>query len=400
MDLLTDTVFAREPTPLALLREPLLDHNVALFARWCREHGVLAAPHAKTHMARELVERQLAAGAWGMTVATVAQATHVASWGVERLIVASEVVDAVGLDRLVALARDRSLVLFADSPAGVEAAAAAVARAGDAAPLRLVVELGHPGGRTGVRDVDCGERLAEVIAATDGVALAGVGAFEGTIAGDGAADAVVAFLGEVRRLAERLATAGLLPDDAIVTAGGSVHPHRVASVLDADWAREHGLRTVVRSGCYVSHDAGIYDAESPFGSVHAVGDERLLPALEVWGTVISVPEPLLAILNVGRRDVSYDAGLPVPIWRRRDGERTALRDAEVVALNDQHAYVRLGLPGALRVGDLVGCGISHPCTTFDRWRRITLVDDGDCPVGEVETAFDRQRGVDHGSRRV
>lgn len=390
MDLLTEheTVFAREATPLALLREPLLAHNVALFARWCREHGVLAAPHAKTHMAPALIERQLAAGAWGMTVATVAQATRLAEWGVERLIVASEVVDPVGLDRLVAIARDRELRLFVDSVVGVEAAAAAVARAGDAAPLRLVVELGHLGGRTGVRDVDSGVRLAEVIAATDGVALAGVGAFEGTIAGDGAGDAVVAFLGGVRTLAERLSAAGLLPDDAIVTAGGSVHPHRVASVLDAGWATEHGLRTVVRSGCYVSHDVGVYDAESPFGSVHAVGDERLLPALEVWGTVISVPEPLLAILNVGRRDVSYDAGLPKPTWRRRDGDRVLLRGAEVTALNDQHAYVRLDLPGTLQIGDLVGCGISHPCTTFDRWRRITLVDAGDCPVGEVETAFD------------
>lgn len=390
MDLLSaesETVFAREATPLALLREPLLAHNVALFAHWCREHGVLAAPHAKTHMARALVDRQLAAGAWGMTVATVAQAAELAGWGVERLIVASEVVDPVGLDRLVAIARDRSLALFADSVSGVEAAAAAVARAGRAAPLRLIVELGHPGGRTGVRDVACGERLAEVIAETDGVELAGVGAFEGTIAGDGAAEAVVAFLRDVRELAERLARAGRLPDDAIVTAGGSVHPHRVASVLDAAWSREHGLRTVVRSGCYVSHDAGVYDAESPFGSVHAVSDERLLPALEVWGTVISVPEPLLAIVNVGRRDVSYDAGLPVPIWRRREGERTALRGAVVTGLNDQHAYVRLDLPGTLRVGDLVGCGISHPCTTFDRWRRITLVDARDCPVGELETAF-------------
>lgn len=387
MDLLNETVFTREATPLALLREPRLTHNVALFARWCREHGVLAAPHAKTHMARALVDRQLEAGAWGMTVATVAQAERLAGWDVERLIVASEVVDPVGLDRLVALARDRSVAVFADSVAGVEAAAAAVARAGDAAPLRLIVELGHPGGRTGVRDVACGERLAEVIAATDGVTLAGVGAFEGTIAGDGAADAVVTFLRDVRALAERLARAGSLPDDAIVTAGGSVHPHRVASVLDADWAREHGVRTVVRSGCYVSHDVGVYDAESPFGSVHAVGDERLLPALEVWGTVISVPEPLLAILNVGRRDVSFDAGLPVPVWRRRDDERTVLRGAAVTALNDQHAYLRLDLPGTLRVGDLVGCGISHPCTTFDRWRRITLVDERDCPVGEVETAF-------------
>ena len=130
MDLLNETVFTREPTPLAVLREPLLAHNVALFARWCREHGVLAAPHAKTHMARALVDRQLAAGAWGMTVATVAQATELAAWDVERLIVASEVVDPVGLDRLVAIARDRWLALFVDSVAGVEAAAAAVFDAG------------------------------------------------------------------------------------------------------------------------------------------------------------------------------------------------------------------------------------------------------------------------------
>jgi D-serine dehydratase len=102
----------------------------------------------------------------------------------------------------------------------------------------------------------------------------------------------------------------------------------------------------------------------------------LQAALTVWAVVQSVPEDGLAILAVGRRDVSYDLALPVPVAQ---APRGASQPSPVPghwaisALNDQHAYLRTG-SDVLQVGDRIALGISHPCTTFDKWRWMPVVD--------------------------
>jgi D-serine deaminase-like pyridoxal phosphate-dependent protein len=109
----------------------------------------------------------------------------------------------------------------------------------------------------------------------------------------------------------------------------------------------------------------------------------------VWGVVLSRPEPDLAIVGLGKRDVPFDIELPIPeLTASRTG---ALRDVRgtltVFALNDQHAYARVAPGTELAVGELVGCGISHPCLAFDRWPLIPLVDDDYTVVGGIRTFF-------------
>jgi D-serine deaminase-like pyridoxal phosphate-dependent protein len=55
-------------------------------------------------------------------------------------------------------------------------------------------------------------------------------------------------------------------------------------------------------------------------------------------------------------------------------------------LNDQHAFVSLDASDSVAVSDWVGCGISHPCSVFDRWRVLTVVD-GTSVVDFVTTVF-------------
>jgi D-serine dehydratase len=104
--------------------------------------------------------------------------------------------------------------------------------------------------------------------------------------------------------------------------------------------------------------------------------------------VLSRPEPTLALVGAGKRDVSYDVGLPVPLAvRDRHGARSVRGQMDVFELNDQHAYVRIEPADPLAPGDLVGLGISHPCTTFDKWRLIPVVDDDYAVVDAVATYF-------------
>jgi D-serine deaminase-like pyridoxal phosphate-dependent protein len=154
-------------------------------------------------------------------------------------------------------------------------------------------------------------------------------------------------------------------DRAIVTAGGSTYFDAVADVLAGEW------RTILRSGGYLTHDDGLYARTSPLRG-------ELRPALQVWGQVVSCPEPGLAVLTMGRRDVSFDTDLPVPL---------RLPDSVVTKLNDQHAYLRLGGDDNVEVGGWLGFGISHPCTVFDKWQMIPELDADDRVVGLIRTFF-------------
>jgi D-serine deaminase-like pyridoxal phosphate-dependent protein len=148
-----------------------------------------------------------------------------------------------------------------------------------------------------------------------------------------------------------------------------------------------GMTVVLRSGGYLFHDHGIYQASTP-AARGVAGAPVFRPALELWAQVVSRPEPELALLSAGRRDVGFDAGLPVPLRaRRRDGEAARLADAKVTGLNDQHAYLRLDPGTALAPGDVVCLGISHPCTTLDKWRLIAVLDDEDNVIDTVHTFF-------------
>jgi D-serine deaminase-like pyridoxal phosphate-dependent protein len=141
---------------------------------------------------------------------------------------------------------------------------------------------------------------------------------------------------------------------------------------------------ILRSGAYLTHDHGHYDTVSP--ARRAAADAPVLrPALELWAQVLSRPEPGLALLGAGRRDAGFDMGLPVPLRVVRRGEVGGIA-GEVTELNDQHAYLRLDEGTALGPGDLVCLGISHPCTTLDKWRVIPVVSD-DGHVTDTVHAF-------------
>jgi D-serine deaminase-like pyridoxal phosphate-dependent protein len=369
------TLEALEP-PVLAIRRSALEHNVDVMARYCAEHGVGLAPHGKTTMAPQLWERQLAAGAWGITAASARQAAVMRASGVERIVIANEVTDAPAIARLARdVASGGEVLVYVDSLRGV----ALLEEAG--APLDVLVELGYPGGRTGARTVGTALEVARAVAASDRLALRGVAGYEGTIGhdrSDATLDAVRAFVASLAELVERSNAAGLLPSRPVVTAGGSLFFDVVTDVLTE---RLHGADVLLRSGCSLTHDHGMYEAASPFAGT----ESALRPALEAYGTVLSRPERGLALVGLGKRDVPSDAGMPVPIAVR--GGASLEGRAEVRELNDQHAYVRLDPDVELEPGDVVRMGISHPCTAFDRWRVLPMLDDADRLVEAIATFF-------------
>jgi D-serine dehydratase len=382
--------------PVMVLKDSALRHNLQLMAAFCDRHGVSLAPHAKTAMAPQLVQLQLEAGAWAVTAATASQVRVWRAFGVGRIILANELVEPASA-RWIAeeMGRDPGFEFYClvDSVAGVRLLDSALGGIDPEPRLRVLLELGLAGGRTGCRSPADAREVAGAVARSDRLTLAGVGAFEGVIHADGLAatlDAVDGFLKDVGSVVLDLDRGGLFErvPEVVVSAGGSAFLDRVVTRLGGPWDLSRPVRLVLRSGCYLTHDAVHYEHLSPFGR-RLPDTGPLRDALEVWGAVLSLPEPGLALIGFGKRDVSYDLELPVPRLVKSGGQapRPIRTPASIVGLNDQHAYMKVSGEEELQVGDLVGCGISHPCTAFDKWRLIPVVDDDYRVLDAVLTYF-------------
>lgn len=379
--------------PVAVLKDAALRHNLAWMRSFCERHGVLLAPHGKTTMSPQLFGAQLANGAWGMTLATATQVQVAHRFGVRRVLLANQLVARADIEAVLALLHGDptfECVLLADSLAGAERLAQAAQAWRLTHPLPVLVELGLAGKRAGCRSSDEALDLARAIAALPGLALAGFEGYEGLlVTEDRAADlrAVDGFLKQLVELVRAADRENLFgTPDILLSAGGSSYFDLVARGFADVGPLSRKLKAVLRSGCYLTSDHGTYqrllrELDAREGEGEGGG---LQPALEVWSMVQSRPEPTLAILTMGKRDASYDADLPVPLYTHRPGgEASAPRalppGCAIFKLNDQHAYLRLPqgdpLCDSLAVGDLVGCGISHPCTTFDKWQVLLAVDE-------------------------
>jgi D-serine deaminase-like pyridoxal phosphate-dependent protein len=379
--------------PVMVLHADALEHNLTLMARYCSDKGVELAPHGKTTLAPQLFARQLAHGASGITAASAAQLRLYRRFGVPRVLLANQLVDrasAAWLRAELETTPDFEVTCYVDSSAGVDLLAAEFTGRSGARPLPVLVEVGHPGGRTGCRFVSQAEEVARAVVSAPGLRLAGVAAFEGTIGPPdqpGVRNRVRDFLADVRRVGERLVATGLVPGELVLSAGGSAYFDLVVAAFRDGWPDDRPVRVVLRSGCYVVHETGPPADATPFARSPYQG-KSLRPALELWGQVLSRPEPELALLSFGKRDASFDTALPTPVRLRRASATAAepFTGVRIDGLNDQHAYLRLPGWQRLEVGDWVGCGLAHPCTAFDKWRLIPVVVD-DVVVDFVRTFF-------------
>ena len=382
----TGPTLDRMSTPLLTVEKAALDSNVSVMADWARSAGVRLAPHGKTTMAPQVWAQQLDAGAWGITLATPWQVQLARSFGVGRIMLANAIVDPVALAWLAAeLDADPSFEFFgwADSVQTVELMDRVLGSSPGERPVNVIVELGAPGGRTGARTIESARAVAAAIHRSPRLTLAGVGGYEGSLSHDrepAGLETVRTYLDQLGRLHREIAAEGLYAADAIVTAGGSAYQDVVVEQLAnlADEQAERGVRTsvVVRSGAYVIHDDGFYAGISPL--IPGRAQRPLRSAMHGWARTVSRPEPELALLDAGKRDLPFDEGLPVP-QRITGADSAVLAKAEVTALNDQHAFLRLpgSEAGDVPVGTVVRLGLSHPCTAFDKWRLIPVVDDAD-----------------------
>lgn len=384
------------PLPLMVLKRTALDANARIFGAYLTAQNLSLAPHGKTTMAPQLYAEQLANGAWGITAANVAQVQVMHHYGVSRVVLGNQLIGKAALDSVAQMINSRpdfELYVFTDSVAQLDNMARNLAGHRLDRPIRLLLEVGAMGGRTGLRSPQAAAELAEAMLRADPALFrfAGVAAFEGVLPGLAESNAPVhAYARDVVAIAQALPPAlleGL--GEFVLTGGGSSH----FDIMAEEFARLDlpvPIRILLRSGCYVTTDHGGYKQAQDAAQADPARSwkSELQPALEAWAYVQSCPEPGLAFLAMGKRDVPYDSHLPKPLKLYRPGTGLLpVGTAEIYAVNDQHAYVRLGDGADWQVGDMVASGISHPCTAFDKWRLLPVVDDSYDVIDGVLTFF-------------
>ncbi|MFJ3650042.1 amino acid deaminase [Streptomyces murinus] len=375
-------------TPLLVLSAERLAHNLALMESYTARHGLAFAPHGKTSMAPQLFRRQIEHGAWGITLAVPHQVRVAREFGVQRVFLANELVDASALRWLageLAADPDFRFVCYVDSVRGVELMDAALA--GAARPVDVVVELGAgEQARTGVRTAADARAVAEAVGRARALRLVGVAGYEAQVP-DADPERVRAWLDQLVTLAVEFDRNGLFEgaEEIVVSAGGSEWFDVVAEVFAKIPALSRPVLKLLRSGAYVSHDDVHYSELTPFNRVPEEG--ALEPAFRLWAQVVSRPSATEAFVNAGKRDVSYDLDLPVARVVRRDGAERPAAGIEVTALSDQHLWLRTGADADLRVGDWIGFGLSHPCTVFEKWQLIPVAEADGTVVDYIRTYF-------------
>ncbi|MFD8223693.1 amino acid deaminase [Streptomyces massasporeus] len=377
-------------TPVLALSAERLEHNLKLMETYAARHGLTFAPHGKTSMAPQLFQRQIEHGAWGITLAVPHQVRVARAFGIRRVFLANELVDAAALRWIAAeldADPDFELICYADSVRGVALMDAALRDAGASRPVDVVVELAAgEGARTGARtEAECAA-VADAVAGTRTLRLVGVAGYEGEVP-KADSERVTAWLRRLVALAAGFDEAGRFAglDRIVVSAGGSAWFDAVAEVFAE--IPELSLPTVklLRSGAYVSHDDGHYRKLTPFNRVPEEG--ALEPAFRLWTQVVSRPSAEQAFVNAGKRDAAYDLDLPFAQVIRRDGAERPAAGVSVTALSDQHAWIATTPEADLEVGDWVGLGLSHPCTSFDKWQLIPVAEADGTVVDYVRTFF-------------
>jgi len=334
-------------TPALLIDLDAMERNVARMAEFLADKPASLRPHFKTHKCIELARRQLAAGAIGMTAAKVSEAEVLVEAGVcDDILIANQVVGRQKVDRLMRLTKRARMIVSVDSAENV-AELAAAAKAAGVTP-RVLVEVDVGMGRCGVRRIGEAVVLAQQVHRVDHLEFAGVTGWEG--------HATFIEEREERGATGRDAMAKLIAArDAVVGAGVPVAIVSAGGTGTFEVTGTYPGVTEVQSGSYVLMDARYRGLDLVFEN-----------ALTCLVTVISRPEPDLAITDAGRKAISEDFGFPVLL---------DLPGAESVKSSEEHGFIRLNGNEAA-VGQKVRLLPTHVCTTVNLHDTFYAVRDG------------------------
>ena len=333
-------------TPALIVEVAIADANIRKMQEFVHGHGTAVRPHSKTHKSPFWGHKQLAAGAIGITCSKVSEAEALVDGGITEVLIANEIVGRMKIARLAAVNRRANVVVAVDDATNVrdlsEAAEAARVEIG------VVVDVNIRLNRCGVEPGEPSTTLAKIVASSPGLRLDGLMGYEGHVNAppDEKRRIVLEAMAKFRFAHDELKAAGL--PTRIMTAGGT-STYNVTGTVD--------FVTDIQSGSYIFMDGAYLKEMNDFE-----------PALTVLSTVISRPTPERAVLDIGKKSISLEAGLPIVV---------GAPGATLARLNEEHGVLQLeGEARNLRIGDRVRLLPMNCGTTINIHDRYFCMRDG------------------------
>jgi D-serine deaminase-like pyridoxal phosphate-dependent protein len=338
-------------TPALLVDLDRLDHNISAMADQSRRVGLGLRPHFKTHKSTDIARRQLAAGAVGITVATLDEAETLADAGIDApILVAFQIVAEPKLERAMGLAASRPLILAVDSAVGAEHLARSAGAAGTRIDVWIEIDSGL--GRCGVVAADA-PALARRISELDDLRLGGMFTHAGQ--SYAARDAA-----EVESIAEAEAAAVVEAALATRAIGIPVETVSAGSTPTARFLDSASGLTEMRPGTYVFYD----NLQVALGTI---GTDRC--ALSVAATVISRPTRDRAVIDAGSKTFGLDRGAHSSSLLKEFGRLIDV-DGALVRLSEEHGVLTVPDDSPISIGDRVRVVPNHVCSVSNLGRRF------------------------------
>ena len=349
-------------TPCLLLDLDALEHNIGVMANYYRNRAAKLRPHIKNHKSPAIAHMQIRAGGTvgGVCAAKVSEAEVMVQAGIPQVLIANQIVARGKIARLMALAKDADMLVACDDPQNASALSAGATASGSR--LGVVVEVDTQMGRCGVRSIEEGVRLAEIIHRLPGITFRGIMSHQNfTPTGEEETRVL-----EGRRIIQKV----LDLRQALEERGLPVEIVSTGETWSYDVAGDMPGVTEIQAGTYVLMDTG-YSHMSEFR--HAV---------KVLGTVVSAPRPGAAVGDVGIKAIGTSKGLP---------SVENIEGITVAALHAEHTMLRLGHGAHLRPGDKFTLIPAQQDILVSRWDQYTAV-----RRGRVEAVWDiSARGCFH-----
>ncbi len=323
-------------TPALLVDIDILDANIARIAGVCVRHGVRWRPHIKGQKTIEIVRRELAAGAVGITCAKLGEAEIMAAAGIDDILIANQIVGAAKLVRLVALARRSRVTVAADHGDNVAALGRAARSGGVTLPVVIEIDIGMQ--RAGVLPGGPAVALAKLIAATPGLRFDGVMGWEGHTTR-------IADAREKQRAVE--ATVGGL----VATAAAIRRQNIPVSIVSCSGTGTYAISAAIPGVTEIQAGGGVF-SDICYRKLFHVDHPY---ALTVLATVTSRPTLRRIVCDAGKKSMSGDTALPEPI---------GVAGVASVRLSAEHTTIELDRDdAATRVGDILEFVVGYSDTT-------------------------------------
>lgn len=337
-------------TPALLIDLDIMEENIRKMADFFKTVNAELRPHAKTHKTPIIAQKQIEAGAIGITCAKLGEAEALVKAGIRDVLIANQIVGATKIERLVNLAAQAEIMAAVDDPRNVTQLSAAAEAKG--VTLRILIEVNTGMNRCGTEPGKPTLDLAHLVLSSKGLRFEGLMGYEGhTVAIPSFAERKKHTDESVEALIE---TKDVLERNGVpvkIMSGGGTGTYAITGA--------HPEITEIQAGSYVFMD-------STYGDVEGIGD-RFGYSLTVLTTVVSRPNPSRIIVDAGLKVLAKEFGIPQPI---------GIEGLEMTGLSEEHGRMTAQGDVNLKPGDKIEILPTHCCTTVNLHDRYYGVRNG------------------------